>query len=195
MRELLSADPDNHFGCRQMSEILFRAGRADEALPFARRASVLLPQEPFYQVHLAEVLLNQNILEEATAVAKSVTITWPNLAMGWRVFSRVLWAAGDRGTGLIAAYEANKLEPSPFGLYTYATYLAQLGSYSEAVDVLRQVIKAGTDFAGVHLELARYLLQLKRTEDALTVIKSALQRYPYDQTLIRLMQEAEASTP
>lgn len=190
IQELLSSAPCDHFAHRQMSEILFRAGRGPEALPFARRASMLLPSEPLYQVHLAEVLLSQHILEEAAAVAKSVTVTHPTLAIGWRVLSRVLWAAGDRGTSLIAAYEANKLEASPYGLYTYANYLAQLGSYSEAVEVLGRAIKSGMESADIHSELAQYLLRLGRTDEALIVLKSALQCYPSNHSLRTGMKEA-----
>lgn len=69
MKPLFAAQPDNPYFYELKAQILFESGRAPEAVPAARKATELEPDEPLLRIALGQALLASDQSETDKAIA------------------------------------------------------------------------------------------------------------------------------
>ncbi|MGE0594761.1 MAG: M48 family metalloprotease [Hyphomonadaceae bacterium] len=110
LNSLLEESPDNPFYHELMGQILFENGRAEEALPYHRRALELEPNDALLLTNLARSLTSARRragAEEAVALLTRATQIEPDNAFAWRELAQARELMGQRGLAELASAEQN----------------------------------------------------------------------------------------
>jgi predicted Zn-dependent protease len=107
---LMREDPQNPYFQELMGQILFENGRAEEALPFNRRALELAPEQPLLQVALARALIaaeGREGADEAVPLLQAAIAAESDNAYAWRELAAARELRGERSLAELASAELN----------------------------------------------------------------------------------------
>jgi len=110
MDSLMREDPQNPYFQELMGQILFENGRAEEALPFNRRALELRPDDPLLQVALARALIaaeGREGADQAIPLLQSAIDAERDNAYAWRELAAARELRGERSLAELASAELN----------------------------------------------------------------------------------------
>jgi predicted Zn-dependent protease len=112
MEPLFAADPDNPYLFELKSQVLFESGRVKEAIPPARKALGLAPQEPLLRIALAQALLasddsgaDRAIAEEARTNLEIAIREDRNNPMAWHELAQAYARLGNHAMADLATAE------------------------------------------------------------------------------------------
>lgn len=110
MEVLMREDPQNPYFQELMGQILFENGRAEEALPYNRRALELEPGDPLLQVALARALISAHGREgadQAVPLLQAAIDSERDNAYAWRELASAREIRGERSLAELASAELN----------------------------------------------------------------------------------------
>ena len=110
MNALMSEDPNNPYFQELMGQILFENGRAEEALPYNRRALELAPGEPLLQVALARAMIaaeGRAGADAAIPLLQAAIDAESDNAYAWRELAAARELRGERSLAELASAELN----------------------------------------------------------------------------------------
>ncbi|HRO04697.1 MAG TPA: tetratricopeptide repeat protein, partial [Terricaulis sp.] len=110
MAALMSEDPQNPYFQELMGQILFENGRAEEALPYNRRALELKPNDPLLQVALARALIaadGREGADQAIPLLQAAIDAERDNAYAWRELAAARELRGERSLAELASAELN----------------------------------------------------------------------------------------
>jgi len=110
MAVLMREEPQNPYFQELMGQILFENGRAEEALPYNRRALELEPGDALLQVALARALIAANGREgadEAVPLLQAAIDNESDNAYAWRELASAREIRGERSLAELASAELN----------------------------------------------------------------------------------------
>jgi len=107
---LLRDQPNNPYFHELMGQILFESGRAEESIPYNRRALELSPNQPLLQIGLARSLIaahGRRGADEAAPLLQAALATEPDNAFAWRELAQARNLQGNRPLAELASAEQN----------------------------------------------------------------------------------------
>ena len=118
-------------------------------------------------------------LEEAEALAASLTQQFPKHPFGWGVLGTIFKKMGRLGESLALIQSAVKLSPrDAVSHYNLGNTLQQLGRLDEAEASYRQSITLKPDYAEAHINLGNTLKELGRLDEAEASLRQAIALRP-----------------
>lgn len=144
MQSLMAEDPRNPYYQELMGQILFENGRAEEALPYNRRALELKPNDALLQIALARALIaghGREGADEAVTLLQAAINSDSDNAYAWRELAAARELRGERSLAELASAELN----FSIGNYPAAISFAERArrdlprntpSYQRATDIL-----------------------------------------------------------
>lgn len=105
---LIAADPTNPYFHELAGQILFENGRAEESIPFHRRANELQPRSPLLEINLARALLaahGRDATDEAIPLLQRALQDEPDNAYAWRELATAHDLRGEDGLARLASAE------------------------------------------------------------------------------------------
>ena len=161
-----------------LSNILAQMGRWQEAIPPARRALEIAPEDPFLYEHLGFVLTGAGVPQEGEqairqAIAMDAEVGRFHTALGACLLRQ------KRGAEAVEAFRAAvRLEPDdPHLLRRLGGALVALGEYDAAEAAYRQALLLRSE-AGPHIDLYECFIRQRRFRDALAEAQAAVALEP-----------------
>jgi predicted Zn-dependent protease len=110
MDVLMREQPNNPYFQELMGQILFENGRAEEALPYNRRALELAPNDALLQIALARAMIaadGRGGADQAVPLLQAALATEPDNAYAWRELAAARELRGERSLAELASAELN----------------------------------------------------------------------------------------
>lgn len=175
------------------AEILFRAGRHDDAIRVLREAAREFPKEPEPREILSSFLRTLGQLGEAESVARSVVAEQPERAIAHGRLGEALIDQGKFEEALIELTLAQQLAPAHAEWNRLAAHcLVQLGRPEKALELVRGAAAANPGSLDFSLNVARLHSTQADPAAAESIIKSIVERYPNHAELYALLATAKA---
>ncbi|BAN21862.1 tetratricopeptide repeat protein [Caballeronia insecticola] len=131
------------------------------------------------QISQLTTYFNQARVEEALALAHSMTIEYPNYFLGWKVLGILLHQSGKTVEAIGALQTAKQFEPGEMEIRRVLSDSLRLqGRAQEAEQECREILAARPDYAEVHRILGMTLQDLGRLEEALAALQKAVELTP-----------------
>lgn len=164
-----------------LAEVLRQLGRTGEALEWTQKAADLSPDRPELQLALARQLMRADAPDaarKAGEVLAALRKKWPQREEYIEAHGEALWSLFEKSKNpedRAKAIEAwNALapaeRPSPQALARLGDLLRRHQADEEGVAALRKAVEAAPDQADLRENLAGYLVQLERGEEARKVL-------------------------
>lgn len=109
LEALMAAYPESPYYPELMGQLLFEHQRAEEALPFSRRAVELKPDNALLKIALARALLaadKERHADEAVSLLKDAVTVEPDNAFAWEIMADAHDARGEGALARLATAEA-----------------------------------------------------------------------------------------
>ncbi len=141
---LLAESPENPYFHELMGQILFESARAEESVPYHRRALELLPDQPLLLINLARALTaaeGRAGADEAVPLLQRALAREPDNAFAWRELAQARDLRGEQALAELASAEQN----FAIGNYSAALSFAERArrtlprntpSYQRATDIV-----------------------------------------------------------
>ncbi len=124
-------------------------------------------------------LFNQGDYAKAEALARNMTIRFPNHGFGWKVLGGVIRQQGRLGDALAPMQKAAELLPGDAEAYSnLGVVLRALGRQAEAERSYRRAVEIRADFAEAHSNLGGVLQELGRHAEAEASYRRAVEIRP-----------------
>ena len=124
-------------------------------------------------------LISRGRLAEGEALARSMTASFPQAAIGWKALGAVLRQLGRDRDALLAMQQAVLLSPCDAEAHSnLAVALADLGRLDEAVASCRKAIEIKPHHHIAHNNLGNILKDLGRVDEAVASYRRALELKP-----------------
>jgi tetratricopeptide (TPR) repeat protein len=131
------------------------------------------------QINLLLDYYQAGSLEEAEAVATSLTQQFPKHPFGWKVLGAVFKQTGRLNESLFPMQESVDLSPQDAGAHSnLGVTLKELGRLDDAEASYRKAIALTPDYAGAHSNLGVTLQELSRLDDAEASYRKAIALKP-----------------
>ncbi len=192
LKSVLEDQPQFFRGQVQLAEVYERALKWPEAADAWTRVQQLNPHNPEIASHLATALINAGNPAKARDVIKDALTAAPN-----DVRLSVLMVQAERETGdldgaLSTARSLRDAHPDdPRVTYLLGQMLLAKNKYGEVVDLMKPEIDrlraanaSGAQVALLETTEGAALLQLKRSDEALALLKDAVGRAPEDTSVL-----------
>ena len=171
--------PDNARAQYGLGDILLRAGRAAEAIPFYERALGINPNLPDVCSDLGNALSEVGRAPEAIRCYEQALRLKPNHPEAHNNLGAVLYAAGRMPEAIQHYEQALQAKPD----YTEAEFnlglaLFDTGRLDEAIAAFRVVVQRNPELVAAWCSLGRALERSGRTAEAATSFEEALRRAP-----------------
>jgi tetratricopeptide (TPR) repeat protein len=164
-----------------LAEVLRQLGRTGEALEWTQKAAELSPDRPELQLALARQLMRADSPDAARKAGDVLAVLrkkWPQREDYIEAHGEALWSLFEKSKNpedRAKALEAwNALapgeRPSPQALARLGELLRRHHADEEGVAALRKAVEAAPDQADLRENLAGYLVQLERGEEARQVL-------------------------
>jgi tetratricopeptide (TPR) repeat protein len=192
LKSVLEDQPQFFRGRVQLAEIYEHELKWAEAADAWTGVQQLNPRNPEIATHLATALMNAGKSAQARDVIKDALAISPNDIRLSFLMVQVQRETGDLDGALSTARSLRAAHPDdPRTTYLLGQMLLAKGRYDEVVDLmkpevdrLRAADAAGAQVALLETTQASALLQLKRNDDALALLKDAVGRAPDDTTVL-----------
>jgi tetratricopeptide (TPR) repeat protein len=192
LKSVLQDQPQFFRGRVQLAEVYERAHKWPEAVDAWRRVQQLNPRNPEIATHLATALVNAGKSAEARDAIKDALTTSPNDLRLSFLMAQAQHDAGDLDGALSTARALRAAHPDdPRATYLLGQMLLAKSRYDEVVDLikpeldrLRAADGEGAQMALLETTQASALLQLKRNDEAIALLKDAAGRAPDDTTVL-----------
>jgi len=171
--------PDNARAQYGLGDVLLRAGRAAEAIPFYERALGINPNLPDVCSDLGNALSDVGRAPEAIRCYEQALRLKPNHPEAHNNLGAVLYAAGRMPEAIQHYEQALQAKPD----YTEAEFnlglaLFDTGRLDEAIAAFRVVVQRNPELVAAWCSLGRALERSGRTAEAATSFEEALRRAP-----------------
>ncbi len=189
--EQASGAPPHRIEMRvQHGRALAQTGRAEEALPDARRLGDLLPGEDSLLLHTFQILHELGREDEADQVLARLRDTSPDPAEALASVAAYLRGRGDPESALRVARQAVAQNPDASDARNELAFaLAQTGQPGEALPHFQFVARRRPDHARSQQNLGACLILNLRYEDAELPLRKALVLDPYFPNALRQMAQ------
>jgi len=192
LRSVLDDQPQFFRGRVQLAELYEREHRWPEAVDAWTRVQRLNRNNPEIATHLATALVNAGKTAEAREVIKDALAQSPNDLRLSFLMVQAQRDAGDLDGALSTARSLRAAHPDdPRATYLLGQMLLAKSRYDEVVDLMKPEIDRlrsaranGAQLALLETTQASALLQLKRNDEALGLLKDAAGRAPDDTTVL-----------
>ncbi len=156
------------------------------------------------EINALVTLFTQGRYADATSVAQTMTVRFPQHGFAWMVLGKLLKRMGRGAASLAATQKAAALSPNAVEVhFDMGAALHELGRLKEAEASYRRALQIKPDLAEAHFNLGTTLTALSRLDEAEASYRRALQIKPdYPEAHINLgetlkalgrLNEAEAS--
>jgi tetratricopeptide (TPR) repeat protein len=192
LKAVLENQPQFFRGRVQLAEIYERQLKWPEAADAWTGVQQLNPRNPEITAHLATALINAGKLARARDVIKDALATSPNDLRLSFLMVQAQRDAGDLDGALSTARSLRAAHPDDSrATYLLGQMLLAKNQYGDVVDLMKPEIDrlrasnaSGAQLALLETTEASALLQLKRNDDALALLKEAVGRAPEDTTVL-----------
>jgi len=160
---------------------LYFQGDVQEAIPALQEAEKLGYQDIQLHMILASALDSTHSTADAEAEWRAALDVDPEFSAALDALSTDLLAE-RKFQGVIAALEVPRLlgQRTPRQTLNLGTAYAAFGQLEKAAEVLRDGLNTTPDSVAIANQLARVLVDLNRTEEAVTVLELAVAQHPND---------------
>jgi tetratricopeptide (TPR) repeat protein len=141
LREAIRLDPSNYGNYYQLSVVLERAGRMEEALERGRQALSLSPDYRLHSGLVGTLALLGRWREAVPHASRSCDLA--NNQDACSKYAYVLYRADRKEEAVTAAREAASMPDMPYGAYDTAAVFALTGNHQESLSLLRCALDAG----------------------------------------------------
>ena len=192
LNEVLQDQPQFFRGRVQLAELFERQHRWTEAADAWARVQSLSSRNPEIATHRATALVNAGRTAEARDVIKEALTVTPNDLRLSFLLAQTQHDAGDLDGALATARSLRAAHPDdPRTTYLLGQMLLAKNQYADVVDLMKPEIEqlraakgAGAQLALLETTQASALLQLKRNNEALALLKDAVAQAPDDTTVL-----------
>ena len=192
LNEVLQDQPQFFRGRVQLAELYERQHRWTEAADAWARVQSLSSRNPEIATHRATALVNAGRTAEARDVIKEALTVTPNDLRLSFLLAQTQRDAGDLDGALATARSLRAAHPDdPRTTYLLGQMLLAKNQYADVVDLMKPEIEqlraakgAGAQLALLETTQASALLQLKRNNEALALLKDAVAQAPDDTTVL-----------
>jgi tetratricopeptide (TPR) repeat protein len=192
LKSVLEDQPQFFRGRVQLAELYERQHKWPEAVDAWKSVQQLNPRNPEIATHLATALVNAGKSSEARDVIKSALALAPNDMRLSFLMAQAQRDAGDLDGALSTARSLRDAHPEdPRATYLLGQMLLAKSRYDEVVELikpeldrLRSANGAGAQMALLETTEGAALLQLKRNDEAIALLKDAAGRAPEDTTVL-----------
>lgn len=159
------------------ANLLRKAGRIDEAVPFAERFSKVRPESADGHSHLAVLLVAAGHPEDAIVSLKRAVRLNPNLIAYQYNLAQTLIQLGRESEALQALSRLLTTSPEfALGYVCLGELLLKQGLDKDAIDAARKALSAQPDCAEAHILLAR-ALSVEAVSDAIGALDEEAERH------------------
>jgi Flp pilus assembly protein TadD len=161
-----------------LSYVLAQMGRWQEAIPPARQALEIEPEDPFLHEHLGFVLSGAGALQEGEQAIRQAIAIDAEIGRFHASLGNALTRQGRRAEAVEAFREAARLEPDdPYMVRRLGSALVALGDYAAAEATFRQALALRSE-AGPHIDLYDCFVRQGRQDEALAEAQAAVALEP-----------------
>jgi tetratricopeptide (TPR) repeat protein len=192
LNDVLQDQPQFFRGRVQLAELYERQHRWTEAADAWARVQSLNSRNPEIATHRATALVNAGRTAEARDVIKEALTVTPNDLRLSFLLVQTQRDTGDLDGALATARSLRAAHPDdPRATYLLGQMLLAKNQYADVVDLIKPEIEqlraakgAGAELALLETTQASALLQLKRNNEALALLKDAVAQAPDDTTVL-----------
>jgi tetratricopeptide (TPR) repeat protein len=192
LKSVLEDQPQFFRGRVQLAELYERQHKWPEAVDAWKSVQQLNPRNPEIATHLATALVNAGKSSEARDVIKNALALAPNDMRLSFLMAQAQRDAGDLDAALSTARSLRDAHPEdPRATYLLGQMLLAKSRYDEVVDLIKPELDrlrgangAGSQMALLETTEGAALLQLKRNDEAIALLKDAAGRAPEDTTVL-----------
>ncbi len=189
LEKIIQANPTNAASYMQVANVLRKMWRSDDAKKYYEQAIRLAPDDPKPYIQLAALLRQEGkheraieLLRKAAAVGKSKKQR--NRAL-YSLYN--LYTSTGKLEKVLEEYR-NKIDANPYDIQSHL-YLADIlirgMEYSEALDVLTEILKYQPDDLSLRMKRAALLHTMQEYDDAIKEYEYALNLQNVDLDVIR----------
>jgi tetratricopeptide (TPR) repeat protein len=173
LRRALVRDPNDYRTWAELSRLLRRQGRQEDAVAAWAQALVRWPHQ--YSHNGAPIREGYRMFPSSLwwLDALEAAPAYQSLYL-----ARVLQEEGEHEVAELALEQAVFMQPARAFSVHRATTLRRLGQLEQAEAALRAIIERDPAVASAHVELAKVLLEQDRLEEAIAVYQDAVERFP-----------------
>ena len=192
LNDVLQDQPQFFRGRVQLAELYERLRRWPEAADAWARVQSLNPRNPEISSHRATALVNAGRSGEAREVIKDALTVTPNDMRLSFLMVQAQRDAGDLDGALATARSLRSAHPDdPRATYLLGQMLLAKGQYADVVDLMKSEIEqlraakgAASQLALLETTQASALVELKRNDEAIALLKDAVAQAPDDTTVL-----------
>lgn len=167
--------PDDAGFRADLSEMLERMGRLEEAVAAAREAVRLQPQRAAFQSRIGQLLINSRNFEEAEQALRAAIALEPDIAHHYCQLGNVLSQRGRHAEAIAARERAVVIEPrNPYRLAQLGHVLMNAAEFTAAEETIRKAIALAPDVAEFRLDLSHVLSRAGRLCEAIEAARAGL---------------------
>jgi tetratricopeptide (TPR) repeat protein len=180
-RAVLRWFPDSEFDNRMLALALLEEGQANAALPYARRAVEIAPEQSYAHMTLGSVLGRLGRSVEAMAQQEQAFRMNPNPVEAHYNFGAALLELGKAPEAVEQYEQALRLKPDDAEAhFNLGTALMEAGKIQDAIVHFEEALRIKPDYVGAHLNLGAALERLGEPADAIQHFEKALRLRPDD---------------
>jgi tetratricopeptide (TPR) repeat protein len=198
LRQGLDASQDDPEVRRQLAEVLWQRGAANEAMSQAAAAVRLKPGDATLVVRAGEMALASGATDAALANADEAIRIDPRLASAWMLRGRAFRKMNQPDRALADFQRALVFEPENAGvLFELATLYRELGDHARCLTTihhLHDTYPPGQEPQNTLLLEGLTLTELNRHSQASQVLLAATQRGPANADLLFYLARAESAS-
>jgi tetratricopeptide (TPR) repeat protein len=182
----LDANPNNALAHRRLGDLYSQEGRLEESLAEYAAALLIDPRDPDTHASRAQTSLRLSRFADAEAAARTAVSLSPAHEPARYALGTALMRTGRTEEGLLALQEFERLQAATRARNDAAWQLKLLKEqaiehaarqeYRTAADLLRQAVKYAPSDGTVHLAAGALLVKAGDFEQALPLLKEALDR-------------------
>ncbi len=179
----VSANPGNAAYRDLFADVLWKAGRGEEALAQHAEAARLDPRLRLRYARALDILGHP---AEARREYEAIVAAEPQAALARKELGRLLYRAGDYAKAAPYLLGAVKERPNDLVLQQELGYaLDQAGQREQAASVYREILRRAPAAVATRTLLAESLVQLGRRDEAMALLQEGLEASPNTPSLHR----------
>jgi len=170
------ANPDSNEAVQLIAEVLFLAGKGEEALATLDSHTGRAASEETFVIAKVEMLLKVKGWQAALPLAQQLVVSKPNSPHAWTLLANALWKKGDLVETSKAVMTSLRLQPDNAEMLTLKGHLSQkAGQLDQAVSLYADAIRHKPDNMDAYMAMADVYEARREYSQAISTLEKGME--------------------
>jgi len=170
------ANPDSNEAVQLIAEVLFLAGKGEEALATLDSHAGSAAREETFVVAKTAMLLKVRGWEAALPLVQQMVVSNPNSSHAWALLAKTLWEKSDLPETSKAVMNSLRLQPENAEMLTLKGHLSQkAGQLDQAVSLYAEAIRQKPDNMDAYMAMADVYEARREYSQAISTLEKGME--------------------